>query len=112
MHGRGAPEDRESRDTETPGSIECAGCNRRRRSGCGRRGRAGDPGGSLAVTSSVSAVHGAPRNEAYAAVVRDAIATGSSPADFPAEHYERDWTNRFHLADLNATGRRGLGIDS
>src|SRR5579864_7118650 len=30
------------------------------------RGEAGDPGGSLVVTSSVSAVHGAPRNEAYA----------------------------------------------
>jgi len=30
------------------------------------RGKAGDPGGSLAVTSSVSAIHGAPRNEAYA----------------------------------------------
>ncbi|MFI4934249.1 MAG: SDR family NAD(P)-dependent oxidoreductase [Caulobacterales bacterium] len=30
------------------------------------RAKAGDPGGSLAVTSSVSAVHGAPRNEAYA----------------------------------------------
>jgi NAD(P)-dependent dehydrogenase (short-subunit alcohol dehydrogenase family) len=30
------------------------------------RGQAGDPGGSLAVTSSVSAIHGAPRNEAYA----------------------------------------------
>ena len=30
------------------------------------RGAAGDPGGSLAVTSSVSAIHGAPRNEAYA----------------------------------------------
>lgn len=30
------------------------------------RARAGDPGGSLVITSSVSAVHGAPRNEAYA----------------------------------------------
>ncbi|HTX51104.1 MAG TPA: SDR family oxidoreductase [Caulobacteraceae bacterium] len=30
------------------------------------RAKAGDPGGSLAVTSSVSAIHGAPRNEAYA----------------------------------------------
>ena len=30
------------------------------------RSKAGDPGGSLAVTSSVSAIHGAPRNEAYA----------------------------------------------
>ena len=31
------------------------------------RAKAGDPGGSLVVTSSVSAIHGAPRNEAYAA---------------------------------------------
>jgi len=30
------------------------------------RGERGDVGGSLAVTSSVSAIHGAPRNEAYA----------------------------------------------
>jgi hypothetical protein len=52
-----------------------------------------------------------PRNEAYAASVRDAFATGSSPADFPAEHYERDWANRFRFAGLNAAGRRGLGID-
>ncbi len=53
-----------------------------------------------------------PRNEAYAAVVRGALATGSSPSDFPAEHYERDWPNRFRPADLNAAGRRGLGIDA
>jgi NAD(P)-dependent dehydrogenase (short-subunit alcohol dehydrogenase family) len=32
-----------------------------------QRGEDGDPGGSLAVTSSTSAVHGAPRNEAYSA---------------------------------------------
>ncbi|HEX5776456.1 MAG TPA: SDR family oxidoreductase [Caulobacteraceae bacterium] len=31
------------------------------------RANQGDPGGSLVVTSSVSAVHGAPRNQAYAA---------------------------------------------
>src|SRR5687768_13501701 len=30
------------------------------------RAKAGDPGGSLVVTSSTSAVHGAPRNQAYA----------------------------------------------
>jgi hypothetical protein len=53
-----------------------------------------------------------PRNEAYAASVRDAFITGSSPADFPAEHYERDWPNRFRYEDLNVTGRRGLGIDN
>jgi hypothetical protein len=52
-----------------------------------------------------------PRNERYAASVRDAFLTGSSPSDFPAEHYERDWDNRFQPRDLNDTGRRGLGLD-
>jgi hypothetical protein len=51
-----------------------------------------------------------PRNEHYAASVRTAFATGSSPDDFPAEHYERGWAGRFGPADLNATGRRGLGL--
>jgi hypothetical protein len=51
-----------------------------------------------------------PRNERYAASVRTAFATGSSPDDFPAEHYERDWAGRFGPADLNETGRRGLGL--
>jgi len=52
-----------------------------------------------------------PRNEQYAASVRDAFLTGSSPSDFPAEHYERGWANRFQPRDLNDTGRRGLGLD-
>ena len=52
-----------------------------------------------------------PRNEKYAASVREAFRTGSSPGDFPAEHYERTWENRFTVDDLNATGRRGLGLD-
>jgi hypothetical protein len=51
-----------------------------------------------------------PRNEEYAASVRQAFRTGSSPDDFPAEHYERTWSNRFHQEDLNETGRRGLGL--
>jgi hypothetical protein len=51
-----------------------------------------------------------PRNEAYAASVNEAFATGSSPTDFPAEHYERDWPNRFTPDQLNDTGRRGLGL--
>jgi hypothetical protein len=51
-----------------------------------------------------------PRNEAYAANVRQAFATGESPGDFPAEHYETDWPNRFRVDDLNETGRRGLGL--
>ncbi len=51
-----------------------------------------------------------PRNETYAAKVRAAFTTGSSPSDFPAEHYERTWPNRFQTTDLNETGRRGLGL--
>lgn len=43
--------------------------------------------------------------------MRDAFLSGSSPGDFPAEHYERTWTNRFQRDDLNDTGRRGLGLD-
>lgn len=38
------------------------------------RANGGDPGGSLVVTSSVSAVHGAPRNEAYASTKGAVIA--------------------------------------
>ena len=51
-----------------------------------------------------------PRNEAYAKSVRDAFLTGSSPTDFPEEHYERAWVDRFHEDQLNQTGRRGLGL--
>ncbi|MGI5241898.1 YbiU family protein [Dactylosporangium sp. CA-139066] len=51
-----------------------------------------------------------PRNERYAAKVRAAFETGSSPADFPEEHYERSWPDRFGLSDLNAIGRRGLDL--
>jgi hypothetical protein len=51
-----------------------------------------------------------PRNERYAASVREAFIKGESPGDFPAEHYERDWPNRFQPADLNEIGRRGLGL--
>jgi len=51
-----------------------------------------------------------PRNERYAEKVRAAFATGSSPDDFPAEHYERDWAGRFGPEDLNETGRQGLGL--
>lgn len=52
-----------------------------------------------------------PRNERYAAAVQEAVVTGASPSDFPAENYERDWPSRFQPGDLNQTGRRGLGLD-
>ena len=51
-----------------------------------------------------------PRNEVYAASVREAFVTGGSPDDFPAEHYERTWHDRFQLDQLNDTGRSGLGL--
>jgi hypothetical protein len=51
-----------------------------------------------------------PRNRQYAPSVWDAFRTGSSPSDFPAEHYERTWASRFQSEDLNGTGRRGLGL--
>jgi uncharacterized protein DUF1479 len=52
-----------------------------------------------------------PRNEAYAPSVRDAFLAGDSPSDFPEEHYEREWPDRFQPEQLNETGRRGLGMD-
>jgi hypothetical protein len=50
------------------------------------------------------------KNEAYADSVREAFLSGHSPSDFPAEHYEADWPNRFSPSDLNETGRRGLNL--
>ena len=50
------------------------------------------------------------KNEAYASSVREAFLGGRSPSDFPAEDYEQSWPNRFHADQLNAIGRRGLGL--
>jgi hypothetical protein len=52
-----------------------------------------------------------PRNEAYAPTVLEAFVTGSSPTDFPAEHYERNWKGRYRYDDLTEVGRRGLGVE-
>ncbi len=52
-----------------------------------------------------------PRNEAYSDAVREAFLAGASPSDFPAEDYERDWSDRFGVDELNTAGRRGLGIE-
>jgi hypothetical protein len=66
--------------------------------------------GAGATSCTFRAAPWCPRNERYAASVREAFLTGSSPDDFPAEHYERTWPDRFHVGDLNETGRRGLGL--
>jgi Protein of unknown function (DUF1479) len=52
-----------------------------------------------------------PRNEKYAPSVRQAFLDGDSPSDFPEEHYERSWPDRFRPEQLNDTGRRGLGME-
>jgi hypothetical protein len=52
------------------------------------------------------------RNERYASSVRSAFLDGSSPSDFPPEHYEREWPDRFPVEALNRTGRRALGMES
>ena len=50
------------------------------------------------------------KNEEYADHVRKAFRGGESPSDFPEEHYEANWQNRFVESELNAIGRRGLGL--
>lgn len=50
------------------------------------------------------------RNAAYAEDVAERFRRGESPADFPKEDYEVDWSNRFSESQLNEIGRRGLGI--
>ena len=52
-----------------------------------------------------------PRNETYVRGVLTAFIDGASPSDFPDEHYERDWVDRFALDDLNDNGRRALGLE-
>jgi hypothetical protein len=53
-----------------------------------------------------------PRNETYASEVREAFLSGASPSDFPPEHYEKDWPDRFPPSRLNEIGRRGLNYTS
>ncbi len=50
------------------------------------------------------------KNEDYSRLVREAFITGRSPSDFPEEHYEASWPDRFSLDQLNEIGRRGLGL--
>jgi hypothetical protein len=51
-----------------------------------------------------------PKNLKYAKDVCRAFEAGESPDDFPPEHYETSWKDRFTLEQLNPIGRKGLGI--
>jgi hypothetical protein len=50
------------------------------------------------------------KNAQYAAKVRESFLVGHSADDFPNEHYEANWPNRFPADQLNDLGRAGLGI--
>lgn len=50
------------------------------------------------------------KNRGYARSMAQALAEGRSPDDFPREDYEVSWQDRFTSADLNANGRRSLGL--
>lgn len=51
------------------------------------------------------------KNAAYARACGQAFLTGASPSDFAPEDNEIDWVGRGTLADLNAMGRRQLGLE-
>ena len=50
------------------------------------------------------------KNLAYAHKVKQALAVGGSPGDFPREDYEANWEDRFQLDELNSHGKRALGM--
>ncbi|MGI9597563.1 MAG: YbiU family protein, partial [Acidimicrobiales bacterium] len=50
------------------------------------------------------------RNRRYAESAHLSLRSGESPDDFPSEHYEATWNNRFALEGLNELGRAGLGM--
>lgn len=50
------------------------------------------------------------KNLAWAKRVKVALETGASPDDFPREDYEKNWQDRFTVADLNIHGKRALGL--
>jgi Protein of unknown function (DUF1479) len=51
------------------------------------------------------------KNARYAAAVSQSFLSGHSANDFPDEHYEADWPNRFHSNQLNELGLAGLGLN-
>jgi hypothetical protein len=51
------------------------------------------------------------KNATYAAACGRAFLAGASPSDFAAEDYEVTWTGRPTVDDLNAVGRKQLGLE-
>jgi len=51
------------------------------------------------------------KNTAYAKQCALKFKWGESPDDFPSEHYEAQWSDRFQESQLNPKGRRSLCLD-
>ena len=58
----------------------------------------------------IAVTPGCPRNDAYRRTMLDRFERGSSPADFPDEHFETAFTGRPTPADLNELGRVHFGV--
>jgi len=94
------------------GSVSADALEQLRRRGClVVRGPLRPRAGAWGNVMYIPAAPWCPRNEIYADSVRQAFVAGTSPSDFPEEHYERTWPDRFQPDQLNQTGRRGLGLD-
>ena len=52
-----------------------------------------------------------PKNEAYLKQQLPSFLRGESPPDFPADHFEADFTGRAQESDLTALGRAQMGFD-
>lgn len=52
------------------------------------------------------------KNARYAHKAYAAFEKGLSAPDFPDEHYEENWPDRFTPEQLNEIGRRGFGLDA
>lgn len=57
----------------------------------------------------IPAAPGCEKNKRYAQQCAASFKAGLSPDDFPEEHYEKDWGNRFQWGDLSDIGRQSFG---
>lgn len=59
----------------------------------------------------IPAAPGCEKNRQYAQACGEAFKQGLSPDDFPEEHYESTWQNRFQWNELSEIGRQGFGSE-
>lgn len=59
----------------------------------------------------ISSAPWCPKNEAYLKRQLPSFLRGESPPDFPADHFEADFTGRAQESDLTALGRAQMGFE-